>query len=146
MLKGINPLITAELLWVMHSMGHGDTLLVADRNFPAHAVAAETVTGRLIEMSGLQAPQAIDAMLSLFPLDTFVQHPIIRMEQDGHPDLLLPAHEETLAICQKLENRPVEMGSLERQEFYAASRKCYAVVRTSECRPYINFILKKGTV
>ncbi len=146
MLKGINPLLTAELLWVMHSMGHGDTLLVADRNFPAHSVATETVTGRLIEMPGVMAPQAVEAMLSLFPLDTFVEHPIIRMEQDGFPDLMLPGHEEALSICRKMENRPVEMGSLERQAFYSASRKCYAVVRTSEDRPYINLILKKGTV
>ena len=146
MLKGINPLITAELLWVMQSMGHGDTLLIADRNFPAHSVATETVTGRLIEMPSVLVPQALEAILSLFPLDTFVEHPIIRMEQDGFPDLMLSGHEEALSLCQKTENRPVAMGSLERQAFYAASKQCYAVVRTSEHRPYVNLIIKKGTI
>lgn len=146
MLRGINPLITAELLWVMHSMGHGDTLLLADRNYPSHAVASETVTGRLIEMPGLSVPEALEAILSLFPLDTFVSHPVVRMEQDGSPELMLPGHTEALDISCRMENRPVPMGSLERQDFYAESRRCYAVVRTTEHRPYINIILKKGTI
>ena len=146
MLKGINPLITAELLWVMHSMGHGDTLLVADRNYPSHAVASHTVTGRLIELPGLLVPEAVEAILSLFPLDTFVQYPILRMEQDGASEWVLPGHQEVLDISCRMENRPVQMGSLERQDFYAESRRCYAVVRTTEHRPYINVILKKGTV
>lgn len=146
MLRGINPLISADLLWVLDSMGHGDTLLIADRNFPSHSVAKETVSGRLIEMPGLLVTDALEAVLSLFPLDEFVETPILCMEQDGHPGLLLPGHEESLAICRKMENRPVAMGSLERQTFYAASRQCYAVVRTSEHRPYINLILKKGTL
>ncbi|MDR3411011.1 MAG: RbsD/FucU domain-containing protein [Formivibrio sp.] len=146
MLRGINPVITADLLWVLDSMGHGDTLLIADRNFPSYAVAKETVSGRVVELPGLLVTEALEAVLSLFPLDDFVEKPILRMEQDGHPDLLLPGHEESLAICHKMENRPVQMGSLERQAFYAAARQCYAVIRTTEHRPYVNLILKKGTV
>jgi len=146
MLKGIPSVISADLLWVLRSMGHGDDLVVADRNFPAHSVAGRTTSGRLIQLAGMNDPAAVAAILNLFPLDTFVETPIHHMQVVGEPQTRLEVHEEVLAACAAAEGREVSMGSIERHAFYQAAGNAFAVVQTTEDRPYGCFILKKGVV
>ncbi len=145
MLKGIPSVIDAELLWVLRSMGHGDKLVLADRNFPAHSVAAETASGRLVQMSGLNDTQATVAILQLFPLDTFVEHQVQHMQVVGEPDTRLEVHDEVYAECQAVMPE-AKMSSIERFAFYEAAKQSYAVVQTIEDRPYGCFIFTKGVV
>ena len=145
MLKGIPSVIDAELLWVLRAMGHGDKLVIADRNFPAHSVAAETVSGRLVQMAGVNDTQAAAAILQLFPLDTFVEYQVQHMQVVGEPDTRLEVHNEVYAECQ-VAMPEVKMSSIERFAFYEAAKQSFAVVQTTEDRPYGCFILTKGVV
>ena len=146
MLKGIDPLLDARLLQVLTAMGHGDDLVLVDRNFPADSVARTTVSGTLIRQDGVDTTRMAQAILSVFPLDSFVETPVLRMEPVDKPDTLLDVHIAMLAEMEAAEGKPVAMGSLERHAFYAAARKAYAVVATAEARPYGCFILKKGVI
>ncbi|MDJ0971185.1 MAG: RbsD/FucU domain-containing protein [Kiloniellales bacterium] len=146
MLKGVPPIVGAELLWVLESMGHGDDLVLVDRNFPADSVARHSATGKLIRLDGVDCTQAARAILALYPLDSFVETPIQRMEVVGEPETLLEVHQEVLAVAREAEGSDVAMGSIERHAFYAEARKGYAVVQTTEARPYGCFLLKKGVI
>jgi L-fucose mutarotase len=146
MLKGLSPLLNAELLWVLESMGHGDELVLADRNFPAASVAAHTVTRKLIRLDGVDDVAAARAIFSLLPLDGFVDTPIRHMQVVGEPETVLAIHAEVKALADEAEGRDVGMGSIERFAFYEAARHCYAVVQTVEARPYGCFLLKKGVI
>ncbi len=145
MLKGIPSIISADLLWVLRAMGHGDVLAIVDRNFPAHSVATQTVSGKLITIDGVNDTQAIKAILSLFPLDTFIDQQIQHMQVVGEPDTQLEVHNEVLAEC-KAVMPEANMGSIERFAFYEAAKQSFAVVQTSEDRPYGCFLLTKGVV
>ena len=85
MLKGLDRAITADLLMVLMSMGHGDDLLICDVNHPAATIAKHTAHGRLVDMAGCDLPRAAEAILSLMPLDTFVPEPVIRMKSSTTP-------------------------------------------------------------
>ena len=98
MLKNLDPRMTADLLDVLMRMGHGDELVLADRNFPAHATAASTVTGRLVELAGFMAPEAIGLICSALPLDAFVPAGALWMQADGRGDVPEPVHEDGLAV------------------------------------------------
>jgi L-fucose mutarotase len=104
------------------------------------------VHGRLIRLDGVSAPRAVAAILSLMPLDSFVDHPAERMEVVGEPGRILPVMEEVQAAIDKAEGRHWPMGSIERHAFYARARQAYAVVQTGERRFYGCFILKKGVI
>lgn len=146
MLKGLSPYLTADLLWVLKTMGHGEDLLVCDSNHPAGTIGKVSVSGRIIELAGIDSPTAIRAILSLFPLDTYVDAPVRYMEVVGDAERMLPITREVHAICEEMEGRSVALGKLERFAFYAEARKAFAVVRTSEFRPYGSFLLKKGVI
>jgi L-fucose mutarotase len=146
MLKGIDRIISAELLMVLMSMGHGDDLLICDVNHPASTIAKSTTHGRLVDMAGCDLPRAAEAILSLMPLDSFVPSPVFRMKVVGDPERLMPVHERMQAVLDKAEGRAVPMEALERFEFYAAAKLAYAVVRTSDPGPYGCFILRKGVI
>lgn len=146
MLKTIHPLLNSELLRILAEMGHGDDLVISDRNFPARSVAAETVSGCCIELAGVDTTEAARAILTLLPLDTFVDAPVRHMQVVNEPDTVLPVHGAMQGVIDEAEGRRVAMQSLERFAFYAAARAAYAVVRTTETRPYGCFILKKGVV
>ena len=146
MLKGLNPLLDAELLYLLAAMGHGDDLALVDRNFPADSVARATVTGQLVRQDGVDTTAMARAILSLFPLDSFVEAPIHRMEVVGEPETLLEVHQDMQRVANQAEGREVTMASLERFAFYEAAKGAYAVVATAEARPYGCFILKKGVV
>ena len=141
MLKNISSVISPDLLWLPASMGHGDDLVLVDRNFPAVQVAKQTSTGRLIELPGLNIPQATRAILSLMPLDHFVEEPVTRMRVVDDPDSLLEIQREVTRLPEA-EGREVKMGALERFAFYEAASKGAAVVRTSEFRPYGCFLFR----
>lgn len=146
MLKGLSPLIDAELLWVLASMGHGDDLALVDRNFPAASTASATLSGRLIHLAGADCAQAAEAVLSLLPLDSFVASPLVHMQVVDQPDTILEVHHDVKAVADRAEGQAVAMSSLERYSFYAAARQAFAVVQTTEARPYGCFLLRKGVI
>jgi L-fucose mutarotase len=141
MLKGLNPVLSPDLLYALAAMGHGDEIAIVDRNFPATSTAR-----RLVTASGVDVTTAMEAVLSVLPLDTFVPSPLARMEVVGHPQRLLPVHQEVQQACERHEGRPVQMASVPREEFYERARRCFAVVATSEERPYACFLLTKGVI
>ena len=146
MLKGVPEFIDADLLWILASMGHGDGLLIADRNFSADRVSRKTVSGKLKVLNGVNATEGMAGILKLFPLDSFVSDPLWRMGPTEAPDVPLPIHDEVLAICRQSEGREIASRAIERFAFYPCAEACFAVVQTAEARPYANFILKKGVV
>jgi L-fucose mutarotase len=147
MLKNIDPLLTGELLDAMQTMGHGDDIVICDRNHPAATIAAQTTWGSLILVAGSTLPQLSKAMLSLFPLDTFVDAPITRMQVVGKPKgTLVQSHHDMQAAADAAEGRKVKIGSLERFAFYEAAKRSFAIVQTSDPGPYGCFILKKGVL
>ncbi len=146
MLKGIPEFIDAELLWILASMGHSDEIAVVDRNFSGRRVAAATTTGKLIVLSGIDAPTAIAGILKLLPLDDFVDAPLLHMGPIDDPERLLEVHHEVMDVCSRAENRSIKSQPVERMAYYPIAMAGFAVVQTSEQRPYANFILKKGVV
>lgn len=146
MLKGIDPLLNADILYVLQAMGHGDDVVICDANFPADAVAADSVYGELLHMTGVDAPRATQAILSVLPLDQYVEKPVWRMEVIGRPQEILPVVEEVQREVDAAEGVRREIGSHERFAFYEAARKAYAVILTGERRPYGNFIFRKGVI
>lgn len=146
MLRNFDNRLNADVIRCLRAMGHGDDLIICDTNFPADSVARHTVTGKLLRMDNLTAAEAIDAILSVFPLDSFVDKPASRMEIVGKPDEIPPVQAEVQAAVDKWEGRSWPMGSVERFDFYDKARKAYAVIVTGETRFYGCFILKKGVI
>lgn len=146
MLKLIDPALGADVLHALRSMGHGDDVVLCDTNFPADSVARETRLGRLLHMENVSAPRAARAVLSLMPLDSFVETPALRMEVVGKPAEVLPIMTEVQAEIDRAEGKSWPMGSLERFAFYERAKTAYCVIRTGERRFYGCFVLKKGVV
>ncbi|CAK0807244.1 unnamed protein product, partial [Prorocentrum cordatum] len=147
LLKGLDPLLTADLLYVLRAMGHGDELVVCDCNFPATTTAEATTTKKLVSLPGADCPQAIDAICSVLPLDFFVPDPAHFMSpQEGVE--LPPAGKKVHATVQAALDKHcgVKMQPLDRFAFYERAKKAFAVVQTMERRPYGCYILKKGVV
>lgn len=141
MLKGIDPLLGGDLLRILDDMGHGDQLLLVDRNYPAASSGRPVV--RLGEVSVVRAATAI---LSVFPLDSFIDTPLERMEVDEDPSITTPAQDELLATAQAAEGRPLAYGVVPRLDFYQRARDVYAVVHTLDTTPYSCYILHKGVI
>lgn len=146
MLKGIDNRLNADVLHVLRAMGHGDALVIADTNFPSDSVARATVTGDLLRMENLTAAEAANAVLSVMPLDTFVEDFAGRMEVVGDPDTVPPVQAEVQAEIDAAEGAPRPMIGIERFEFYDRARDSYAVIQTGERRFYGCFILRKGVI
>ena len=146
MLKKIPPLVTAELLTILSEMGHGDDLVLVDRNFPGISVAASTVSAKCVQLAGVDTTQAAHAILELFPVDTFVDVPVRRMAVVGQPEAVLDVHTDMQQALDAAEGRAVAMEAIDRMAFYEAASRAFAVVQTTEARPYGCFILKKGVV
>jgi L-fucose mutarotase len=141
MLKNLHILHTPELLHVLASMGHGDDLALVDCNFPAVSTAQ-----RLIRLDGTDLPTALDAILQLIPLDTFVPDPALRMMPVHAPDEVPEVQQDCQALIDRHEGREVKLAGIPRDEFYVRTRKAFAVVYTSELRPYGCLLLKKGVI
>lgn len=146
MLKGIDNRLNAEVLGTLRAMGHGDCLIVVDSNFPAEAVARATVTGKLLRMENLTAAEAMGAILSVLPLDTFVDDFAGRMEVVGKPDDVPPVQVEVQAEVDRAEGRFRPLPGIERFAFYDLARQAFAVIQTGERRFYGCFMLRKGVI
>ena len=146
MLKGISPLISPELLKVLCEMGHGDRIVIADGNFPAVSMGKNTI---VIRMDGHGIPELLDAILQIFPLDTYVEQPVqlmALMDRDVGK-IETPIWDEYKAIISKYDERGADtVGSIERFAFYEESTKAYAIIATGEAAVYANVMLQKGVV
>ena len=141
MLINVNPLISPEILQLIRSMGHGDKFILSDANFPSYSHA-----NKLYRMDGLNIPQAAEALLTHFPLDSFISHPVERMEIDGKPDEINEVHQDLIDTVKKVSGDNWIVGSVERQKFYVESKKSMAVITTSDTRPYGCFMFTKGVL
>ncbi|TIU97771.1 MAG: ribose ABC transporter [Mesorhizobium sp.] len=145
MLKGINPLLNADVLQALRAMGHGDDLIIADTNFPSDSVARQTVLGRLLRIDA-PAADVVKAVLSLYPLDNFVDDAAARMEIVGKPDEIPAVQRQVQDEIDAAEGKPWPMISVERYAFYERAKKAYCVVQTGERRFYGCFAFRKGVV
>ncbi len=146
MLKGIDNRLNADVLYALRAMGHGDTLILSDTNFPADSIARETTLGTLLRMENLTAAEAAEAILSVLPLDTFVDDFAGRMEVVGAPDQIEPVQAEVQAVIDNAEGKPRPVISIERFAFYDLAKESYAVIQTGERRFYGCFMFRKGVI
>ena len=146
MLKGIDPRLNADVLYALRAMGHGDALVIADTNFPADSVARDTVLGELLRMENLTCAEAVASVLSVLPLDTFVEDFAGRMEVVGKPKEVPPVQKEVQKAIDRAEGRARPMIGIERFEFYDRAREAYAVIQTGERRFYGCFMFRKGVI
>ena len=145
MLKGINPLLNADVLRALRAMGHGDDLIIADTNFPSDSVARQTRIGKVLRIDR-PAAEVVAAVLSVYPLDTFVDDAAARMEVVGEPDTILDVQTEVQAEIDKAEGKPWPMIGIERYAFYERAKQAYCVIQTGERRFYGCFAFRKGVV
>ena len=141
MLKGIDPLLGPELLATLRSMGHGDEITLVESNFPAHASHA-----RVIRLDGVSVMRALNAVLSVMPLDDFFPEAAWRMAVVDNPTQELPIFEEFRRTMARHAGPEVRLAVLERFAFYERARQAFAVVATGETRLYGNLLLKKGVI
>lgn len=142
MLKGIPSMLSPELLKVLMEMGHGDTLVIGDGNFPHASIAGDSP---LIRLDGHGCAEVLDAILTLFPLDTYVDAPVSLMEVVPGDNVETPIWDEFAKIIEK--HQPgTKIRHVERFSFYDEAKKCYAVISTGETALYANVILQKGVV
>ena len=145
MLININPVLSPELLFHLRSMGHGEKLILADANFPAN-----TSNDKVIRLDGVGIKEAASAILSVFPLDSFIVtqggSPALRMEVDDKPDELTETHKEFIDVVKNVSGKNWKVGSISRQNFYEEAKKAYCIVTTTDARPFGCFVLTKGVV
>ncbi|MGB3899188.1 MAG: RbsD/FucU family protein [Mesorhizobium sp.] len=146
MLKGISPLLNADVLYALRAMGHGDDLIIADTNFPSDSIARQTRLGRLLRIDNVTAAQAVEAILSLYPLDTFVEDSAGRMEIVGNPDEVPPVQQEVQRAVDRAEGKSWPMLGVERYAFYERAKQAYCVIQTGERRFYGCFAFRKGVI
>ena len=146
MLKGIDPLLNADVLYALRAMGHGDDLVIVDANFPGESVASATPFGHLLRIDATNVAHAVRAVLSLYPLDSFVDDAAARMEVVGDPAKLLPVHHEIQTEIDKAEGKSWPLVPLERYAFYERAKQAFCIVQTCERRFYGNVALRKGVI
>lgn len=140
MLKNIPSILSPKLLKILMEMGHGDELVISDGNFPS-----ESIGQRVIRCDGHGVPEVLDAILKLYPLDTYSEQPVGLMEVVDGDDYVPVIWDEYKEIIKKHEgDREIEY--IERFDFYERAKKAYAVVATGETSLYANVIVKKGVV
>lgn len=144
MLKGISPMLSPELLKVLCEMGHSDTIVIADGNFPAETMGKN---GKVIRMDGHGVPEILEAILEVFPLDQYVEKPVSLMERVPGDNADVSIWKVYERMISKAEERGVSViTKLERFAFYEEAKKAYAIIATSETSQYANVILQKGCV
>jgi L-fucose mutarotase len=146
MLKGISPLLNADVLHALAAMGHGDDLIVCDTNFPADSIARQTTLGKVLRIDNVGAGEAVAAILSLYPLDTFVDDAAARMEVVGKPDEIPQVQREVQKVVDRVEGKPLPLKPVERFAFYERAKQAYCVVQTGERRFYGCFAFRKGVL
>ena len=144
MLKGIPSIISPELLKVLCEMGHSDRIVIADGNFPAESMGKNT---KVIRCDGHGVPEILDAILQLFPLDTYVEKPALLMEVMKGDNAKTPIWDTYKEIISKHDPRGADtVGTIERFAFYEEAKKGYAIIATGEKALYANLILQKGVL
>jgi L-fucose mutarotase len=146
MLKSIDPHLNADVLYALRAMGHGDRLVICDTNFPADAIARQTRLGRLLRIDNVSAARAVRAVLSVLPLDTFVDDAAVRMEVVGNPGEVPTVQNEVQAEIDRAEGRHWPLVSVERHAFYEKAKAAYCVIATGERRFYGCFLFAKGVI
>ena len=146
MLKGIPKIISPELLKVLCEMGHGDTIVIADGNFPSESVA-KAKNNICIRMDGHGGAEVLEAILTLVPLDPYVEKPCALMQVTPGDTVETPIWDIYKDIVKKHDSRGENnFTEIERFAFYEEAKKAYAVIATGESALYANIILKKGVI
>ena len=144
MLKNIPPILSPELLKVLCEMGHSDRIVIADGNFPAESMGRNC---KVIRCDGHGVPELLDAILTLFPLDTYVEKPAILMQVTPGDTAKNPIWDTYKEIIARRDERGAgAVGEIERFAFYEEAKKCYAIIATGEKAVYANIMLQKGVV
>ncbi|CEQ10367.1 transport protein RbsD/FucU [[Clostridium] sordellii] len=144
MLKNIPQILSPQLLKVLCEMGHSDQIVISDGNFPAESMGKDSI---VIRCDGHGVPELLDAILTVFPLDTYVDKPVSLMEVMPGDNVETPIWDTYKEIIQKHDNRGEEtIGTIERFKFYDKAKKAYAIIATGEKALYANVILQKGVV
>lgn len=146
MLRGIDPVLSPDLLHLLAAMGHGDDLALVDANHPAETIARATRSGRLIRLPGLAMGRVARAILSVLPIDDFEPRPLRRMEVVGDPAAIPAVQREVLAEIRSALGPAAAFAGLERFAFYEAARQSFGVVQVGDPRPYGCFLLRKGVI
>lgn len=141
MLKGIDPLLNGEVLRILDLMGHGDELVLADRNFPAHAGGKP-----VLWMGESGVVRTAEAILSVFPLDTFIEQPLARMQIGDDPSAENDTQRAVLDVARTTNPHVTGFEVVPRFDLYARAARAFAVVQTLETAPYCVFVLTKGVV
>ena len=144
MLKNIPKILSPEMLKVLCEMGHSDRIVIADGNFPAESMGKNCIT---IRMDGHGVPEILDAILKLFPLDTYVEHPVNLMEVMPGDNVETPIWDTYKEIVSKYDERgAAAVGNIERFAFYEEAKKAYCIISSGEKALYANIMLQKGVV
>lgn len=144
MLKGIPKILSPELLKVLAEMGHSDRLVISDGNFPSESMGKDAI---VIRMDGHGVPEVLDAILQVFPLDTYVEKPVNLMEVMPGDTVETPIWDTYKEIIAKHDNRgAATVGNIERFAFYEEAKKVYCIIATGESALYANIMLQKGVV
>lgn len=145
MLKGIDPLLSADLLWILAAMGHGDDLAIVDANHPAEKVARATVSAKLVRLPGHALEAVVSAVLSVLPVDTFEPNPIRCMEVVGDASQIPPVRIKVHSVIEEIIGK-IELKAVERFAFYEAAKASFAVIQVGDIRPYGCFLIRKGVI
>src|SRR5262249_32488239 len=135
-LKNIDPLLNADVLWALRAMGHGDRVVICDTNFPADSVARRTALGRLLRIDSVGAPRVARASLAVMPLDSLGEDAAARMEVVGRPTEVPPVQQEVQQEIDRAEGKSWPLVSIERMAFYERAKQSYCVVASGERRFY----------
>ena len=142
MLKGIPDIISPDLLKILHEMGHGDDLVIGDANYPAASNARN-----LVRADGHGVPELLDAILTLFPLDDFVPHPVALMQVVAGDKTVPVIQDEIRKVVARHEAKgDALVEQVERFAFYERAKKAFAIVATTEKKLYGCMIIKKGVI
>lgn len=144
MLKNIPPILSPALLKVLCEMGHSDRIVIADGNFPAESMGKNSI---VIRCDGHGVPELLDAILQVFPLDTYVEKPVSLMEVMQGDNAKTPIWDTYKEIIKKHDSRGADtVGCIERFKFYEEAKTAYAIIATGEKAIYANIMLQKGVI
>lgn len=146
MLKNLDPVLSADLLWLLAAMGHGDDLALVDANHPAETIASATTSGKLVRLPGLTMERAARAILSVLPIDDFEPEPVRRMQVVGDPAAIPAVQAAVQRELDRALGKSAPLAGIERFAFYEAARRAFAVVQVGDPRPYGCFLLRKGVI
>lgn len=147
MLKNVPAILSPELLKVLAEMGHGDRICIGDGNFPGASMAKPN-NCVFVRADGHGVPELLNAILTVIPLDAYVEHPVMLMEKmECDKDLEIPVWKEYEKVIAKHDARGANaIGAYERFEFYDEAKKCYCILQSGESAIYANVILQKGVI